>query len=194
MKTEIKLLLCFLLIFVIITVGCSWEIVSLDQAIEAMQNELIIAQEELGVALESYRAEVDKSEQLSTYFDSVISDLEIANTTIENLKTEEYQIIYLGEYKFTHYCTEASEHICGTGTGTTATGTQVTAGRTIAVDSTIIPYGTEVYIEGYGWRIAEDCGGSVKGNHIDIAVDTHDQALAMGTSHGGVWILAKRSY
>lgn len=52
----------------------------------------------------------------------------------------------------------------------TATGTTATAGRTIAVDPKVIPYGTKVYIEGYGYRIAEDCGG-FRGNHIDIFVN-----------------------
>ncbi len=52
----------------------------------------------------------------------------------------------------------------------TATGTTATAGRTIAVDPKVIPYGTKVYIEGYGYRIAEDCGG-FRGTHIDIFVN-----------------------
>lgn len=52
----------------------------------------------------------------------------------------------------------------------TATGTRATAGRTIAVDPRVIPYGTKVYIEGWGYRIAEDCGG-FSGKHIDIFVD-----------------------
>ena len=52
----------------------------------------------------------------------------------------------------------------------TATGTRATAGRTIAVDPKVIPYGTKVYIEGWGYRIAEDCGG-FSGKHIDIFVD-----------------------
>ena len=100
----------------------------------------------------------------------------------------------MGNYKLTHYCTEKRKHICGLGAGITATGTQVTAGRTIAVDPSVIPYGTEVYIEGYGWRVAEDCGGGVNGQHIDIAVETHSKALSMGITSGGVWILVRRNY
>lgn len=120
-------------------------------------------------------------------------ELEVLAATVSDLKNSEYELIYIGDYKLTHYCTEQRAHICGTGTGLTATGTQVTAGWTIAVDPSIIPYGTEVYIEGYGWRVAEDCGGAVKGKHIDIAVETHSQASSMGTTTGGVWILVKKS-
>ena len=99
----------------------------------------------------------------------------------------------MGEYKISHYCIEEYSHICGNGNGLTATGTQVTPGRTIAVDPTDIPYGSKVYIEGYGWRTAEDCGGAVKGKHIDMAVDTHDTAMDKGIKRKGVWVLVKTS-
>ena len=121
------------------------------------------------------------------------SKLNDANKTIKDLKSNEYKLVYLGDFKLTHYCCEKYKHICGTGTGITATGTKVTAGRTIAVDPKVIPYGTKVYIEGYGWRTAEDCGGAVKNKQIDIAVDTHQRALSIGTRSGGVWILVRNS-
>ena len=114
-----------------------------------------------------------------------------ADIMISELKDPEYQIMYLGEFKITHYCTELWNHICGTGTGKTATGTDVTAGRTIAVDPNVIPYGMNIYIEGYGWRIAEDCGGAVNGRHIDMAVDSHEKALLLGTKYSDVWLLVE---
>jgi 3D (Asp-Asp-Asp) domain-containing protein len=61
----------------------------------------------------------------------------------------------------------------------TSTGTIATAGRTIAVDPTVIPYGAEVIIEGKNY-IAEDCGGAIKGNRIDIFFNTHEEARAFG--------------
>jgi 3D (Asp-Asp-Asp) domain-containing protein len=112
--------------------------------------------------------------------------------TINDLKSDEYELIYIGDFKLTHYCCEEYKHICGTGYGITATGTKVTAGRSVAVDPKMIPYGSKIYIEGYGWRIAEDCGGAVKNKHIDIAVATHSEALSMGTTSGGVWLLIKK--
>lgn len=62
----------------------------------------------------------------------------------------------------------------------TSTGTQVKEGRTIAVDPWVIPYGSRVYIPGYGWRIAEDCGGAIKGNKIDIYFESRSEALRFG--------------
>ena len=136
----------------------------------ALQNEFEVMQHRL-------QLESDKVLELNIIIDgmkeelaTITDELNIVNMTITDVKSEEYELLYIGDFKLTHYCNEFYEHICGYGDGLTATGTNVTPGRTIAVDPTVIPYGTEVYIEGYGWRTAEDCGGSVKGNHIDIAV------------------------
>lgn len=49
-----------------------------------------------------------------------------------------------------------------------------------------------MYIEGYGWYTADDCGGAVNGKHIDIAVETHEEALSKGVKNGGVWILVQK--
>ena len=54
-----------------------------------------------------------------------------------------------------------------------------TEGRTIAVDPEVIPYGTKVLIDGHTY-IAEDTGGAIKGNKIDIFVDSHQEAVNRG--------------
>ena len=77
----------------------------------------------------------------------------------------------------TAYC--PCEKCCGKTDGITETGTKATAGRTIAVDPSVIPYGTELIIDGITYY-AEDCGGAVKGNHIDIFFDTHEEAKQFG--------------
>lgn len=68
---------------------------------------------------------------------------------------------------------------CGKTDGITATGTQATAGRTIAVDPSVIPYGTYITIDGVTY-VAEDRGGAVKGAEVDIFFDTHEEALQWG--------------
>lgn len=78
------------------------------------------------------------------------------------------------------YCIEPHHHICNDGNASkTATGTTPTAGRTIAVDPNIIPYGSKVEIDGHIY-IAEDTGGAIKGNRIDIVFNTHQEALNFG--------------
>lgn len=68
--------------------------------------------------------------------------------------------------------------------GLTYTGTTVTEGRTIAVDKSVIPLGWWVYIEGLGFRRAEDTGSGVKGNKIDVYFDSSSYANKFGTKRG----------
>jgi uncharacterized protein YabE (DUF348 family) len=68
--------------------------------------------------------------------------------------------------------------------GITATGTKVTEGRTIAVDPKVIPMGWWVYIDGLGFRRAEDTGSAVKGNKVDVYFDSNDYANRFGTKRG----------
>ncbi|MCQ4088947.1 ubiquitin-like domain-containing protein [Saccharibacillus sp. JS10] len=71
------------------------------------------------------------------------------------------------------------------GMGTrTASGTTVTEGRTIAVDPNVIPLGWWVYIEGYGYRKAEDTGSAIKGKKIDMYYDSLGTALNFGRKSG----------
>lgn len=63
----------------------------------------------------------------------------------------------------------------------TSTGAIPQQGRTIAVDPMVIPYGTSVHIDGMGDYIAEDCGGAVRQNHIDVYFDSHEAAIMFGT-------------
>lgn len=90
-------------------------------------------------------------------------------------------------YTLTAYC--PCSICCGQwANGITSTGTVATAGRTIAVDPRVIPYGTEVIINGNTY-VAEDCGGAIKGNRIDVYFDTHQEALAFGVQYAEVVIL-----
>ena len=61
---------------------------------------------------------------------------------------------------------------------------------TIAVDPSVIPYGSIVYIQDYGYYVAEDCGGAIKGNKIDIYTDSYEEAKQHGKKVGvNVYIL-----
>lgn len=99
----------------------------------------------------------------------------------------------LENVEVTFYCCEKRAHICGTGDGLTATGNEVTPYVTVAVDPSVIPLGSEVMVDfGDGvihYFIADDVGGAVKGNHIDIAVVSHEEALKLGIKTATVyWI------
>ena len=70
----------------------------------------------------------------------------------------------------------------------TARGNRVRRGI-IAVDPRVIPLGTRVYIPGYGEAIADDTGGAIKGNIIDIAFDTYNEAISFGRQNIEIYIL-----
>ena len=70
----------------------------------------------------------------------------------------------------------------------TATGTPVRRG-VIAVDPSVIPLGTRVFIPGYGEAVAEDIGHAISGNRIDIAFDTHAEALMFGRQELEIFIM-----
>ena len=55
-----------------------------------------------------------------------------------------------------------------------------------AVDTRVIPLGTKLYVEGYGYCIAADTGGAIKGNRIDLCYGTHSAVLASGFGHKNV--------
>lgn len=83
----------------------------------------------------------------------------------------------IGEFEITAYC--ACSTCCGISTGITATGTKVKSGLTIAVDPNVITLGSYVYFNDHVYH-AEDTGGAIKGNRIDLYMDSHLEALKWG--------------
>ena len=124
-------------------------------------------------------------------FNVVNQELEKANKIISDLKSDDYEFMYVGEYKISYYCNERRSHICG-GSGITASGKPTEVGMTVAADWSVLPKGTKVYIENIGWREVQDKGGAVNGNHIDVLVHTHEEALKLGKDKEGVWVLVKK--
>lgn len=93
----------------------------------------------------------------------------------------------LGTFTVTHYCCEKYPHICNAGPPyKTATGTTPHVGG-CAVDPKVIPLGSYVKLNGVVYH-AEDTGGSIKGNRIDIVVPTHQEALKKGTYRAEVFL------
>ncbi len=78
----------------------------------------------------------------------------------------------------------------GGGGARTATGMRVGYGA-VAVDPRVIPLGSKLYIEGYGYGFACDTGGAIKGNHIDLAFNSVRQANDHGKQRGvAVYVLS----
>ena len=94
----------------------------------------------------------------------------------------------LGRFKLTAYCN--CSKCCGKWAGgPTASGVMPKAGRTIAVDPKVIPLGSKVKINGHTY-VAEDTGGAIKGNRIDVYHSSHSAALDFGVQHADVYLLS----
>ena len=109
------------------------------------------------------------------------------NPNLKLTESEKAGLVSMGEFKLTFYC--ACSTCCGAfSSGYTASGTFAAEGRTIAVDKRKIPLGSKVFIEGYGWFIAEDVGGAIKDNKIDIFKSTHQGCLQEGVKYSKVYV------
>lgn len=134
------------------------------------------------------------SARLANWQDRAIQDEEVIDqlqtAANENAMPDGLTKEYAGEFLCTAYCTEEYPHICGEGHGITASGQPIQADVTVAADQALLPYGTVLYIEGVGVRVVQDRGAGVQDYHLDVAVDTHENALAWsGYGEHRVWVI-----
>lgn len=126
------------------------------------------------------------SKEIAEYADTLRDSLKARDRLDGKLLVED-----AGDFLCTAYCTEKREHICGTGTGITASGAPVEADVTVAADPDVFPFGTILYIEDIGVRIVQDKGAGIQGKHLDVAVSgSHEDALNWnGYGTHRVWII-----
>lgn len=143
-----------------------------DEAIETI-TEAIITEVSKETTTQETTHEITQAEE-TTHAEHTESHEE----TTKNVKS-------LGDFVLFAYdpCYECSEEWGDN----TSTGVKAKEGRTIAVDPSVIPYGTEVIINGHVYR-AEDCGADIKGNIIDIYFDTHEEAEIFGRQYAEVFL------
>lgn len=113
------------------------------------------------------------------------------------IEPEEPELISLGIFKLTAYC--SCQRCCGSyalnrpvdESGNEivygSIGVRLVAGVSIAVDPRVIPYGTQVEIDGHTYT-AHDTGGNIKGNRIDVYFDDHQEAWDFGTQYTEVFV------
>lgn len=122
--------------------------------------------------------------------DQLIAEAMPVRMTAVQVKMPEIEpqpkLVSMGEFKITHYC--PCPICCNEwADGITYTGTVATEGRTIAVDPDVIPLGSTVVIDGQEY-IAEDIGGAIQGNRIDVFMDSHAAAWDAGVKYAEVFL------
>ena len=96
----------------------------------------------------------------------------------------------LGNFSVTHYCT--CVQCCGKSDGVTASGRAAEPYKTIAVDPSVIPLGSIIYLD-YGDGVlhecrADDTGGAVRGHKLDLCVGDHQSAVQYGVRTATVYV------
>lgn len=111
---------------------------------------------------------------------------------------EEPKLVSLGNFRLTAYC--SCQKCCGYWATVRpvdengkdivygSSGEVLTAGVSVAVDTSVIPYGSELLINGTKY-IAHDTGGGINGNCIDIYHDDHQKAVEFGLQYAEVFLV-----
>lgn len=89
---------------------------------------------------------------------------------------------FIGEHIITFYSATGNR---------TASGKYPKANYTVAVDKKLIPFDTELYIEGIGYVTAHDTGAKIKGKRLDVFVNSKQEAIQKGVQKKKVWIVKR---
>ena len=138
---------------------------------------------------EKEEAKTSKEEKTQTVSSSKPKQTPIqAPTATPTPQESEKSSTSLGNFKITAYC--HCSKCCGKSDGVTASGVKAVEGVTVAADTSKLPLGTKIYIEGVGERIVQDRGGSIKGNRLDLYFSSHSEALNWGIQYKDVSIIS----
>ena len=173
-----QLRLYSILIFVLVLI-CILQTALLSRALGELGSAKMRAEQALALSDESQRVARQALEELELYK----TRYELSEAPEEDCCEQTLTVIATAYCPCEQCCgIYSAEHYSHAGTQftqKTATGTIPQQGRTIAVDPSVIPLGSKVVIGGNTY-IAEDTGGAIKGNRIDIFFDSHEEALFWG--------------
>ncbi|RDW22348.1 cell wall-binding protein [Oceanobacillus arenosus] len=125
-----------------------------------------VKQDDIAVATESSKPATS---------DATASEANTQNTALAQTQAPQGKTISVKATAYTAKCAGCS--------GITYTGVDLNKNpnaKVIAVDPSVIPLGSEVFVEGYGYATAADIGGAIKGNKIDVHVPTTGEATNWG--------------
>ena len=112
------------------------------------------------------------------------TEIKDLKTSVENLMAAvepmDFEIYTWTATAYAPLDPDAVEGVCYSGDpNVTASGREIRPGITVAAGPSI-PFGTWIWIEGFGWRCVEDRGSAIKDGHVDIAMISRQNALDFG--------------
>jgi len=171
----------------------------------------IIVQGRVGTKSLTYEVEMEEEKEIKrTLISEVIEELPVMRVVlVGTMVVVEEEVVEedpnkMPEFEYTKVLTmRAYAYTCDyastgkrpgdKGFGICATGITAQYG-VVAVDPKVIPLHTKLYIEGYGFAIAGDTGGAIKGEVIDLYMNTSAEAKAFGRQTRQVYILADQNF
>lgn len=217
-RLQIKrlLLVNFILVFILVVLNCiSWglvlnkerqlqeEVSSKIDAFNAQQRASEAERDKLLNEVNSLRKKVEINERLLNENNALRSTIKKLSfnadvsrsgtglhraTPLDNITLQQN----LGTFRISYYTPTKEE--CGSNSGITSSGRPVVGAYTCAADTSMWPYGTLFYVEGFGLVEVMDSGGAIRGpNRLDIClVTSRDKALQMGINYRNVWLVNKK--
>ena len=221
-----KMIIIFSLVILAVTMGIL-NIKKENLKLASAETEIFESGETIVRGAQKLNLSVEEFEKDDTEDKNEEKDVEIAKAqeteSVETSKVEEKEVVKVasrGSYirdtstppteyksvmqvKATAYC--LCKKCCGKSPdnpryGYTASGLRIVPGtgmKVIAVDTSVVPLGTNVYVEGlygagnYGYAVAAETGSAIKNMKIDLYMDTHEQALSWGVKTVNLYILDK---
>lgn len=170
-RTKAILFLVFLCFILLLIHAASLFTLTVVYRLQLIEQDLDFMIRQQDVHLENQGEIKDKADQLLDIFAGATSEAP-----------------FVDEFTVTAYTLE-----CGNGDGLTATMTRPETNHTIAVDPQVVPLGSRVYLPGRGMYRAEDTGGAIQGNRLDIFMgagsDARREAMQFGRQNlkGVIW-------
>ena len=153
-------------------------------ALAIVNNADVIAEkQETEIQLKSEIEKRQQAEESLQELKAKIEKLEEENKRLLDRLESFLDEFSIAEFTVTAYApldSQAVEGMCYSGNpNITASGARVEPGKTVAAGPSL-PFGTNLYIAGYGRRIVEDRGGAITDGRLDLAVQTREEALRFG--------------
>lgn len=164
------------------------KVVELETKIDAQDDEFVNEMNKMMEYIDEIKREIQKKE-------NVENEIELTCLEVE----EEPTLVSLGEFKLTAYC--SCQKCCGKwalNRPKDENGNEIVIGSSgevlipkvsIAVDTSVIPHGSEIVINGNTY-IAHDTGGAIKGNRIDVYHDNHQEAREFAVQYAEVFLVS----
>ena len=149
---------------------------------------------ELGYNLEDVEAAPGLDTKIQENLDIVVKDSAAKLQALARQREEQMKPkvqTEMGQRAYRNvYTMEATAYLPSDGGGSGITATGIAAARgVVAVDPNVIPLGSRVYIPGYGVAIAADTGGAIRGERIDLCMESYGEAMNFGRRYVEVYVL-----